>query len=66
MTGPDDAGLDGQRRMWTIGDYPAIARHLRPISLQVLDTVGVTAGSGCSTSAWAMATRRSRPPPGAH
>ncbi len=44
MTGPDDAGLDGQRRMWTIGDYPAIARHLRPISLQVLDTVGVTAG----------------------
>jgi cyclopropane fatty-acyl-phospholipid synthase-like methyltransferase len=43
MTGPDDA-LEGQRRIWTIGDYPAIARHLRAISLQVLDSVGVTAG----------------------
>jgi SAM-dependent methyltransferase len=44
MTEATNEALDGQRRIWTIGDYPAIARHLRPISLEVLDTVGVTPG----------------------
>lgn len=28
----DDPARDAQTRMWSIGDYPAIARHLLPIS----------------------------------
>jgi SAM-dependent methyltransferase len=34
---PDPADL--QRHMWTIGDYPTIAKHLHPISVDVVDTV---------------------------
>jgi SAM-dependent methyltransferase len=31
---------DGQRRLWTIGDYPAVAQHLRPVSVALLDAIG--------------------------
>ncbi len=40
----DDVGRDGQRWMWTVGDYPAIARHLLPISVEVVEAVGIGAG----------------------
>jgi SAM-dependent methyltransferase len=34
-------GLDAQRRVWTIGDYPIIARHLLPISVETVEAVGI-------------------------
>lgn len=37
--------LDGQRRMWTIGDYPAVARRLRPTSTEVVDALGISEGA---------------------
>ena len=40
-----DALVDAQQRMWSAGDYPAIARHLLPISVDLVDTVGVTTGT---------------------
>lgn len=36
--------LTPQQRMWTIGDYPTVARHLLPISEQLVEQAGVTAG----------------------
>ena len=39
-----DEVIDAQRRVWTIGDYPVIARHLLPISVETVATVGVRAG----------------------
>lgn len=44
MSEPPADPVDLQRRMWTIGDYPTIARHLHPISLDVVDTVDVRPG----------------------
>lgn len=35
---------DQQRQMWTIGDYPTIAKHLHPISVDAIDTVAVRPG----------------------
>ena len=35
---------EAQRRMWSIGDYPTIAEHLLPISVETLVAAGVRAG----------------------
>ncbi|MGH9112401.1 MAG: methyltransferase domain-containing protein [Acidimicrobiales bacterium] len=40
----DEVGMNGQRWMWTVGDYPAVARHLLPISVEVVEAVGIGAG----------------------
>jgi SAM-dependent methyltransferase len=40
----DEKVLEAQRRLWAAGDYPAIARHLLPISVETLDVVGVGPG----------------------
>jgi 2-polyprenyl-3-methyl-5-hydroxy-6-metoxy-1,4-benzoquinol methylase len=40
----EDKMLDLQRAIWTLGDYGAIAERLRPISVDLLDTVGVAVG----------------------
>lgn len=40
----DEAVLDGQRHIWTIGDYPAIARRLLPISVDVVETLKIETG----------------------
>lgn len=34
-----------QRTMWTVGDYPAIARRIEPASATVVSSVGVGAGT---------------------
>ncbi len=39
-----DLGADAQRRAWTIGDYPVIARHLLAISVETVEAAGVRAG----------------------
>jgi SAM-dependent methyltransferase len=39
MSQPDP--LDAQRRMWSLGDYTAVARFLMPISEDVVETVGI-------------------------
>ncbi len=39
----DDA-LTAQQRIWTIGDYPAVARRLLPISELVVDRAGIAPG----------------------
>ncbi len=39
-----EQATEGQRRVWTMGDYPVIARHLMPISVETVDFVGVRAG----------------------
>jgi ubiquinone/menaquinone biosynthesis C-methylase UbiE len=39
MSQPDP--LDAQRRIWSLGDYAAIARFLMPISEDVVETVGI-------------------------
>ncbi len=36
--------MDAQTRMWTIGNYPAIARHLLPISEDVVATLDIQPG----------------------
>ena len=36
--------LDAQRRVWTIGDYPIIASHLLPISVETVEAVGIRPG----------------------
>jgi len=38
-TTPDPA--DAQRRMWTIGDYPAIAHRLLPISVDTVEALSI-------------------------
>ena len=35
---------DALQRPWTIGDYPVVARHLLPISTQVVAEIGIRAG----------------------
>jgi SAM-dependent methyltransferase len=40
----DDRAVDAQRRVWTIGDYPIIARHLLPISVETVEAVGIRSG----------------------
>jgi SAM-dependent methyltransferase len=35
---------DAQRRMWTMGDYSVLARHLLPISLATVDAIGIRPG----------------------
>ena len=37
-------GVDAQRRVWTIGDYRTIARHLLPISVETVGAIGLRAG----------------------
>lgn len=39
-----DGAIDAQRRVWTIGDYPVIARHLLPISVETVEAVGIRPG----------------------
>jgi ubiquinone/menaquinone biosynthesis C-methylase UbiE len=39
-----DRAIDAQRRVWTIGDYPIIARHLLPISVETVEAVGIRSG----------------------
>jgi ubiquinone/menaquinone biosynthesis C-methylase UbiE len=36
--------IDAQRRAWTIGNYPIIARHLLPISVETVAAVGIHSG----------------------
>ena len=36
---------DAQRRMWTIGDYPAVARRLLPISVDTVEELPITTGT---------------------
>jgi len=40
----NDRVTDAQRRAWTIGDYPVIARHLLPISAETVEAVGIRSG----------------------
>jgi SAM-dependent methyltransferase len=40
--GPD--ATEAQRRMWTAGDYPVIARQLLPISLETVGAIGIRPG----------------------
>jgi ubiquinone/menaquinone biosynthesis C-methylase UbiE len=40
----NDRAIDAQRRVWTIGDYPIIARHLLPISVETVAAVGIRSG----------------------
>jgi SAM-dependent methyltransferase len=40
----DDEQVAAQQRMWTVGDYPAIARHLLPISVETIAALGVSPG----------------------
>lgn len=44
MSQPPADPAELQRHMWTVGDYPVIARHLQPISVDVVDTVEVRPG----------------------
>ena len=39
-----DHAADAQRRVWTIGDYPTIARHLLPISVETVAALGLRPG----------------------
>jgi SAM-dependent methyltransferase len=41
----DDQVLEGQRRLWSAGDYPAVARHLEPASMALLDAIGLQPGA---------------------
>jgi SAM-dependent methyltransferase len=43
VTAPDPAG-DAQRRMWTVGDYPVIARKLLPISVETVAALNLRPG----------------------
>jgi SAM-dependent methyltransferase len=40
----DDPVLDAQRFMWSAGDYSEVAKRLLPISVDLVETIGVTAG----------------------
>ena len=40
----DAAAHDAQTRMWSIGDYPTIARHLLPISQTVVKSLDIRKG----------------------
>jgi SAM-dependent methyltransferase len=42
VTQPDV--FDGQRHIWTIGDYPAVAERLLPASVAMLEALGPLAG----------------------
>ena len=35
---------DAQRQMWTVGDYPVIARHLLPISIETVEALEIGPG----------------------
>jgi len=39
-----EEAAEGQRRVWTIGAYPVIARHLLPISVETVEAIGIGAG----------------------
>lgn len=40
----DTSAHDAQRHLWTIGDYPAIAQRLLPLSLDVVEAVTIAPG----------------------
>jgi ubiquinone/menaquinone biosynthesis C-methylase UbiE len=40
----DDALLDAQRRLWSLGDYSAVAKHLQTISEQLVSAVAIGPG----------------------
>jgi len=57
----DAAGA--QRRIWTIGDYPAVARRLQPVSDEVVERAAIRAGQqvldvGVGTGNTAIAAAR--------
>lgn len=39
-----EQAADAQRRMWTNGDYPTMARHLLPISVETVSSLGLRPG----------------------
>ncbi len=39
-----DEAVDAERRVWTIGDYPVIARQLLPISVEMVEAIGPRPG----------------------
>lgn len=39
-----DPAVEAQQRIWTIGDYPVIARHLLPISIDTVAALGIGRG----------------------
>ncbi len=39
-----DQVLEAQRNVWTIGDYPAVARRLLPISEELVSRLGISTG----------------------
>ena len=39
-----EQAAEAQQRMWTIGDYPVIARHLLPISMDTVAASGIKRG----------------------
>jgi SAM-dependent methyltransferase len=41
----DTSPHDAQRHVWTIGDYPAVARRLLPISIDLLDALTIARGA---------------------
>ncbi|HEY3143845.1 MAG TPA: class I SAM-dependent methyltransferase [Acidimicrobiales bacterium] len=41
----DDAVLQAQRFMWSVGDYSALARRLLPLTVELLDALGDIAGT---------------------
>jgi SAM-dependent methyltransferase len=40
----NERAFDTQRHVWTIGDYPVIARHLLPISAETVEAIGIRPG----------------------
>ena len=40
----DEQTLDAQVRVWSSGDYPVIARRLAPISIELVDAIGIQPG----------------------
>ncbi len=40
----DERALDAQVRTWSSGDYPVIARRLAPISVEVVEAIGIQRG----------------------
>jgi len=40
----DEAVLEAQRRLWAMGDYGKVARHLLPISVDLIAAAGIRSG----------------------
>jgi ubiquinone/menaquinone biosynthesis C-methylase UbiE len=44
MTIDVEAIKQGQRMMWSIGDYPEVARHIEDVAAKLVDATGIAAG----------------------